>query len=271
MNNFFQRSITGFLFVIVIIGSLFIGEIGCALLFLVIIYGTQREFYILMERNNLPSYKLAGLTMGLITFILIFLDLSSDMHVRYGILALPYLLIPVSMIFDTSEKSPFIRFSTTVLGVVYIALPLTLALYMAYATGNYNAELLIAFFALLWANDTFAYLSGMAFGRTKLLERISPKKTWEGFIGGGLATIPFSVLIKNLVSLDFSITDWMIIAVLVVVAGNAGDLAESVLKRSLNVKDSGKVFPGHGGFLDRFDSILLALPAVFAYLYIFKL
>jgi phosphatidate cytidylyltransferase len=111
----------------------------------------------------------------------------------------------------------------------------------------------------------------MAFGRTKLLERISPKKTWEGFIGGGLATIPFSVLIKNLVSLDFSITDWMIIAVLVVVAGNAGDLAESVLKRSLNVKDSGKVFPGHGGFLDRFDSILLALPAVFAYLYIFKL
>lgn len=270
MNNFVQRTVTGLLFVIVILGSLYLDAIGFALLFLVMLTGSLQEFYILLHRNKYSSYKKIGVITGIALFVFAFLDMSFGIQTGYGWLVLLYLLIPASMLFDKTAGSPLTRFAVTNLGFVYIALPLTLANYMAFYTGTYHSGILMAFFILLWTNDTFAYLSGLVFGRTKLIERISPKKTWEGLIGGGLATVGLSQFIENIFSIGFNQMDWSIIAVLIVIAGNLGDLTESVIKRTLKVKDSGKVFPGHGGFLDRFDSILLALPAVFAYLFIFK-
>lgn len=270
MSNFFLRTITGILFVAVILGSLFIGEIGFALLFLVIIFGTMNEFYSLLSSNGYPTFKITGLTTGLLLFILIFLDKSLTLNVKYGILVVAYLLIPVSMVFKKPNNMLLVRFSSTILGIVYIALPLSLSLFIVYLTGEYEPWILLSLFVLLWANDTFAYLSGLAFGKTKLIERISPKKTLEGLFGGGLFTMLISVFINKWIPAELSLFDWLSIAFLIVAAGNIGDLTESVIKRSLNVKDSGRAFPGHGGFLDRFDSILLALPSVFAYLYIFK-
>lgn len=270
MNNFLLRTITGILFVVVVIGSLLLDEIGFALLFLTIMFSAQREFYNLLETKGYVTFKIFGVALGLILFVLLFLEASYDIEVKYGLIVALYLIIPVALIFDKSGAQPVMRFAGTILGIVYVSLPLTLSIWLAYINGVYNAGLLIGVFVLLWANDTFAYLSGVSFGKTKFFERISPKKTWEGFIGGSIATIVLSVFLKNWIPFDLAVVDWMIIAVLVVVAGNFGDLTESVMKRSLQVKDSGRAFPGHGGVLDRFDSILLALPAVFAYLYIFK-
>ncbi|MBL0246373.1 MAG: phosphatidate cytidylyltransferase [Sphingobacteriales bacterium] len=119
---------------------------------------------------------------------------------------------------------------------------------------------------LVWSNDTAAYLSGRAFGRHKLFERISPKKTWEGTIGGGLFTLFVGWLLSIL--FRFSLTTWLGIAALAVLCGTWGDLIESLLKRSLGVKDSGSLLPGHGGVLDRFDALLFVLPFVFAFLYL---
>jgi phosphatidate cytidylyltransferase len=120
---------------------------------------------------------------------------------------------------------------------------------------------------LLWTSDTGAYLAGRSFGKTKLFERISPKKTWEGSIGGVILSLVVAYGISNLLGFDDVTTfDWMVIALLVVIFGTFGDLFESLLKRNLHIKDSGTILPGHGGVLDRFDGLFLAIPAVFFYL-----
>jgi phosphatidate cytidylyltransferase len=132
----------------------------------------------------------------------------------------------------------------------------------------FSPGIIIGFFILIWANDTGAYLTGMSFGRHKLMERISPKKTWEGFFGG----IIIASLIAWLLSGWLGVVDkihWIIISVIVSIAGTYGDLVESMLKRSTGVKDSGTIMPGHGGFLDRFDSAIISFPLVYLFISLF--
>ena len=131
--------------------------------------------------------------------------------------------------------------------------------------GSYYYQIVLGFFFLLWANDTGAYLVGRKLGRTKLFERISPKKTWEGSLGGAVLGIGVGYLNAQIFT-DLSLFNWIIVALLVVVFGSLGDLVESLFKRSLNIKDSGKLLPGHGGLLDRFDGIFIAAPIVYTYL-----
>jgi phosphatidate cytidylyltransferase len=132
-------------------------------------------------------------------------------------------------------------------------------------TDTYSYQIILGFFILLWTNDTGAYLSGKYFGKHKLFERISPKKTWEGSIGGGILTLAFAYVL-SIYFTNLNITNWLIIGVLIAVFGGLGDLVESMLKRSLGIKDSGKLLPGHGGILDRFDGLLLSVPFVYGYL-----
>jgi phosphatidate cytidylyltransferase len=131
--------------------------------------------------------------------------------------------------------------------------------------GFYNRGLILGYFFLLWSSDSFAYVFGNLLGKTKLFERISPKKSWEGFIGGLISTVAISFLLAYF-NPEIATIHWVVIAVLIVVCGSLGDLTESLLKRSLNVKDSGSILPGHGGMLDRFDGLLLSAPFVFAYI-----
>ena len=139
---------------------------------------------------------------------------------------------------------------------------------LAYRTHTgFNYHLPLAFMLMLWANDTGAYLSGRWLGRTKLFERHSPKKTWEGFLGGIFHSAILAFIISHYYT-ELPWRTWVSVAIIIGVVGTTGDLVESMFKRSINIKDSGGILPGHGGLLDRFDGLLLACPAVFTYLYL---
>ncbi len=167
------------------------------------------------------------------------------------------------------NKNPIINIGVTLTGLLYIVLPFSILNFFYYPEMNYGfpsgRPLLIGFFIIIWGNDTFAYLSGMAFGKHKLFERISPKKTWEGTIGGGVFAV-IAAIVLSFIYKDFNAFEWMGFALTIIIFGTFGDLFESLIKRTIGLKDSGNIMPGHGGILDRFDSILIAAP--FAYLYI---
>jgi phosphatidate cytidylyltransferase len=132
----------------------------------------------------------------------------------------------------------------------------------------FSPGIIIGFFLLIWANDTGAYLAGVSFGRHKLFERISPKKSWEGFFGGVVSAVTAAWFLSGWLGV-VDRTHWIIIAVIVSVAGTYGDLVESMLKRSTGIKDSGSIMPGHGGFLDRFDSAIISFPLVYLFISLF--
>jgi phosphatidate cytidylyltransferase len=170
----------------------------------------------------------------------------------------------------SQHPNPLEAIGTAVVGILYIPIPLALLnlfndpIFMHVDQPKY---MVLGFFLLVWANDTFAYLTGVTFGKHPLFKRISPKKTWEGSLGGALLTIAFSYLVFKYLGV-ISLIDWIIVAALIIIFGTFGDLSESMIKRLAQVKDSGNILPGHGGMLDRFDAVLFAAPVVFLYLLI---
>jgi phosphatidate cytidylyltransferase len=157
----------------------------------------------------------------------------------------------------------------TLLGIIYIALPLSLlnCFFSPWAIPHKpDFAFLLGYFVLLWLNDTGAYLMGKATGKHLLFQRISPKKTWEGIAGGFIAGLLAAWGLSRFFT-QLSPVHWLIMAVLIILFGTFGDLVESMLKRSMQVKDSGNLLPGHGGVLDRFDGVLLSAPVVYIYIY----
>ena len=156
-----------------------------------------------------------------------------------------------------------------ILTIVYTVLPFFLLIELPFIGNAFNSKIILGVFILVWTSDTFAYLIGRKFGKTKLFERISPKKTIEGFIGGVVFTL-IAAYILSIYFIDTTLLEWLIISILISVFGVAGDLIESMFKRQAKVKDSSNLIPGHGGFLDRLDSIIFALPFIFTFIYITK-
>jgi phosphatidate cytidylyltransferase len=169
-----------------------------------------------------------------------------------------------------AKRQDFLTCTASVfLGQLYIALPLSLLNLLAFPiTGTYYPGLILALFVFIWINDTGAYIVGSLFGKHRLFERISPKKSWEGFWGGLLFTLASSFLLARLAP-AISLYHWIAISLIVVLFATWGDLIESLMKRTLQVKDSGNILPGHGGLLDRFDSLLLAVYGVLFYVQFF--
>lgn len=158
----------------------------------------------------------------------------------------------------------------TLLGIFYVTIPFAMLYHLGFYKNHefgqeYSYQLILGFFFILWMNDTGAYLAGKYLGKHKLFERISPNKTWEGSLGGGIFSIGLAIIIAQYFT-HINLTDWIIISLIIVIFGGIGDLVESMLKRSLNIKDSGKLLPGHGGILDRFDGLLISSPFVYCYL-----
>lgn len=252
----------------VITGSLIWHPLAFAVVaFLLMVVG-MLEFYRLIADQEVQPQKITGLLAGSALFLLPSFASLGWISPKYLVI-LPALIILffVTELFRGKPKSiPNIAFS--LLPVGFIAIPMsTLALLTSplVTSGQPHWHLVFGFFIISWSYDTFAYLTGMWLGRHKLFEKISPKKTWEGTIGGTVFSI-FASWVMSLLFQDLTTTGWVAGGLIIIIAGIFGDLSESLLKRSCHTKDSGTFFPGHGGVLDRFDSILFAAPAFFCYL-----
>lgn len=226
------------------------------------------EFYTITGLAKNSSFVLMGFLVSALSFVTFFLAVTGLISKDYlSIIVMFPLIAAISIIYDRSEYS-LKNFVTAFAGVAYIFIPLILMIYLAFPPVNdhaYTHRIILGILSLIWVHDTFAYLSGITFGRHRLFPRISPKKSWEGFFGGTLITIGVSFWMNTLMGV-LSMADWVILAVIVSVFGVYGDLMESFIKRSFHKKDSGSIIPGHGGVLDRIDSILLVMPAAYFYL-----
>lgn len=249
---------------VVMIGGIAWNQYSLMVLFFAISMLGLDEFYkLLINAGYLPNRRL-GLICGGTIFLLVILS------VLIGAQAAVYLSFVLAACIFFSElyrnkQTPFQNIAYTITGIIYIVMPFALwvSFLKGYSTDNgvYNPHLLLGFFFLLWTNDTGAYLVGMSIGKHKLWERISPKKTWEGFFGG----LVLSIIIGYVISMFYTELHpilWMVMAATVSCAGTMGDLVESAFKRSINAKDSGSILPGHGGILDRFDGVFLSTPFV---------
>jgi phosphatidate cytidylyltransferase len=268
-NNLTQRLITGIIGSAVVIAGISYSEWTYFAVFLVICLFSLLEFYKLAGLDGLIPLKTLGTLSGVVVFSLSFLVEYGTVSHRYYFFIFPLVsLIYMIKLYKKTERKPFTNIAYTFLGICYIAVPFALLNHAVFDEGYYNYEVILGALLILWASDTGAYFAGTLFGKHKLFERISPKKSWEGFWGGtALAIIMTYVLSLFFHSLD--ITDWLIIGILIIIGGTFGDLVESLLKRSIEIKDSGKSLPGHGGFLDRFDGLFISAPFIAAYLEIF--
>ena len=278
MNNFIVRTITGVLFVAVLVCS-FLRPQAMVLLFALITGLTIWEFTGLVnEREHVTVNRLISTVAGVYFFFAV-AGFSSEL--TPSAVFIPYLVsIIYLMVAELYLKNddPIHSWAYTMMAQIYIALPFSLLNTLAFHLAPqgyvaYDALLPLSVFVFLWMNDTGAYLCGSLLGKHKLFPRISPGKSWEGSIGGGILVIAVAVLVWYLADqyqlnqLGLSAVEWAGLGLTVVIFGTWGDLVESLFKRTLGIKDSGNILPGHGGMLDRFDSSLLAIPAAVVYLY----
>lgn len=275
-NNFIQRAITGVIFVGVLVGCILGGPISFSLLFALISALTIHEFGTIVSKQqdveiNKPICMLAGVFLFFGFAYLGVMPGQTEILIPYLFLII-YLLVSELYL---KKKNPLNNWAYAMMSQIYIALSFAMLNVLAYhSTGStspyniqYNPILPLSIFIFTWINDTGAYCTGMLFGKHRLFERISPKKSWEGSIGGGVFSIIAAIIMAHFFPF-MSLSVWIGLALTVVIFGTWGDLTESLLKRTLGIKDSGNILPGHGGMLDRFDSTLMAVPAAVVYLYV---
>lgn len=269
MKNLFVRTASGIVLVAVVFGAVLWSPWSlCALLALLIV-GGMAEFYALARKCGSSPQPVIGMAAGLAMLAIV--CFSGSFGLGNGLFGL-LLLLPLSFVCELWRKSehPLANIAATLMGVLYVAVPFSLLYLIVYSGHNgvfdlsFRKLVLLGFIVIIWANDVCAYLVGWAFGRHPLFPRLSPKKSWEGFVGGIIGAVGFGLLTARFLGDSYGF--WAGLALVASVTGVAGDLVESMFKRTAGVKDSGTTIPGHGGVLDRFDALLLATPFVFAYL-----
>jgi phosphatidate cytidylyltransferase len=273
MNETLKRSISGAIYVILLIASILFSTESFFILFGVFLLIATVEFCNLVHLNKVIPFILAAATYILfyqITIATAGLLYQLRFNKTFDLIVLVSTLFVflkcIHFLFE-HETLKIDSFSKYVYLIGYIILPFVIMTKIPFGINGYNPKILISIFILIWTNDSFAYIVGKSIGKTKLFERISPKKTIEGFVGG----VVFSVIASYLISkyyiqiADGKMFIWIIIALIVGFFGTIGDLIESKFKRFAGVKDSGKIMPGHGGVLDRLDSVIFVAPIVFLF------
>lgn len=269
-SNLAQRVITAIVGAGLIIGSLVYSEWAYFVVFGIILGFTQMEFYKLSGLDGMLPLKSFGTFIGLMIFTLTFLEEMKVIPIQYYFLVFPLIsMIFFIKLYRKSDKKPFTGIAYTILGIFYVAIPFSLLTIAAFSVDKtFHYEIVIGSLFILWASDSGAYFAGTKFGKTKLFERVSPKKSWEGSLGGAATALAVTYFLSQYFTV-LQPWQWFCIAAIIIIAGTYGDLIESLFKRSIDIKDSGRGLPGHGGFMDRFDGLLLSTPFIVAFLKIF--
>jgi phosphatidate cytidylyltransferase len=269
MNNLTLRAITGAIFVAIIVGSILYGPYSQLIVFSIVTILGLNEFYSLFKDHKIISVsREIGLFIGLFVFLLLVGISLNWLPVLSIILIAPLFFTLILSELWRQKDHPIVNISVLFFGIIYIVVPFYLTIDLNLRNDQFMPSV-IGMFILIWTNDTFAYLTGRLLGKTKLFERISPKKTWEGTIGGILFTILFGWIIGAYINVGNELF-WIVSAVIITPCAIYGDLLESLFKRSLNIKDSGNILPGHGGILDRFDAALFAIPFFYCWSMIYS-
>lgn len=269
-----RRASTAFLFVLVMLAGLFGGRYSFICLFAIITALCLWEYLsMVLKRYTKRDFvrMVLGVGFGLTPFMLASILLMNPMD--YGnqfiivssVLFFPFVFLAFIYELFSGSARPFQNVGFIVLGMIYIGAPFALLSFIAFDGEKFNSWVVLGLLLLTWMNDTGAYLVGSNFGKHLLFPQVSPKKTWEGTIGGVVITFITAALFSHFTG-EMRLFDWMILAAIVATFGTLGDLVESMLKRSVGVKDSGNLLPGHGGVLDRFDAFIFVLPFAAAYL-----
>lgn len=267
MRNLLIRSISGLVYALLIILGCYQSEYSPLILMLIFgvlgLYEWQK-----MKTDNFSGRWYVVSLIAFLSFIIYFSDLidfSDGVQLLMMVLMLISLVLLVLGQSLSANKDSISSLTHNLFGLVYLSLPLLYAVKIPMVDGNNRPWLLVSVFILIWSSDSFAYLVGRFFGRNKLFERISPKKTWEGFFGGVFFTVLIAYLLFYFSGL-LSLTTWIGLAIIASSIGTLGDLFESAVKRHFKIKDSGNLIPGHGGILDRIDSLLFVAPCSYLYL-----
>lgn len=278
LKNFIVRTLSGAVMLAVVLGAILASEWSFIALVAVITLGGIWEFYNFAQKAGYQPMKLLGLFGGMMIFtiaISLFVLFATKDSTNDSLFAIIFgmaiitllLLVPLMFICELYRKSPtpIANIGSTLMGMLYVALPLSLLILIPALLGNgvWNPWIVIFYIFIIWANDVFAYLFGITLGRHRLFERISPKKSWEGFFGGLLGAMAMGYVASLVLEADAM--TWIGLALVAAIAGVFGDLVESLFKRSVDLKDSGNFIPGHGGWLDRFDALIFSAPFAFVY------
>lgn len=281
LKNFIVRTISGAVLLLVILGAMLVGYYGYLALLLLITIGGVWEFYSLSKAKGYEPQRGLGIFLSLLIYftgLTLGLEVVRDEGSLFvaSLLSLCFVVLFVGVVFFAevfrNRTTPIANVATTLTGAFYVALPMALMAIMPLLLTDFSgwkALYFLFYLFLVWGNDVFAYLAGVTMGRHKMCERLSPKKSWEGFVGGVAGSLAVGALAAY--CLDESYAMWMGLAVVVSLSSVVGDLVESMFKRDAGVKDSGNLIPGHGGILDRFDAFILSAPFAFIYLIIVNL
>ncbi len=274
MPDFFVRLVSGVLIIAVSVASILLSYWGFGLLLLIVMLGGMNEMYRMLGVNGVQPQRAIGMVTAAAVygFSFDFFFNSSAYNIHLSLFLI--LILPLMFFFELFKRSdrPISNLSATILPIFYVALPLSLLLgvpLMLSGDDVWNPWYMVAYMFIIWGNDTFAYLFGMTFGKHRLDEKISPKKSWEGLYGGVLSAMALSCLIAYL--FGDSYFKWLGLSFIVSITAVLGDLVESMFKRDSGIKDSGVIIPGHGGWLDRVDGLILSAPFALAYLLILKM
>ena len=276
MRNLIVRTISGVVLLGIVLGAAFGGPYAYGSFLLLIVVVGMWEFYNIAAATGAVPHRTLGLAAGIVLFVTSFFlfhgfvsmsQSESGVDMLIGGILYFAALIPLCFIVELFHESetPLRNVATTLMGIFYVAFPMSLMLFIpVLITGEWKPEAFLFYLFIVWGNDVFAYLTGIAIGKHKMSPRISPKKSWEGFAGGIVGAIAMGAVGSFVVG--GSLGMWLGLAAVVAITSVFGDLVESMFKREAGIKDSGKIMPGHGGVLDRFDALLISSPFAFVYL-----
>jgi phosphatidate cytidylyltransferase len=279
LGNFYTRTLTAVWIVIFILGGFWLHPVSFFITGLILLAGAQYEYYTMVKTTGARPQMITGIISGCSLYIVSTLVAAGWAGEEYFLVMIPLALVTMIAELFRKQEKPFDSLAHTFFAIIYIAVPFSMFPFSAFSRTGFSSlithpdiifspGIIVGFLLLLWANDTGAYLTGVTVGRHRLMERISPKKSWEGFFGGMITAFLAAWLLSGWLGILDRI-GWIIVSLIISIVGTLGDLIESMLKRSTGLKDSGSIMPGHGGFLDRFDSAIISFPPVYLFISLF--